>query len=181
MGTGRDCAEAGGATGDGAGAITAAAVSAAGKDAGIIGDRAADEETCRRLLSLNIKRCRSRLGLSQLNLAMELDISPNFLSDIETGKKWVSPHTLAELARALKIEIYELFKPPEAALEDEAALAARCLDDLSLALRTSVENAVRAAVDESLKNLRDYYGRAASGGGYGPVGASPAPEERSRG
>jgi transcriptional regulator with XRE-family HTH domain len=33
------------------------------------------------------------------------------LSDIENGKKWVSPTTLAKMADALEIEAYELLKP----------------------------------------------------------------------
>ncbi|GHV92916.1 hypothetical protein AGMMS50268_34190 [Spirochaetia bacterium] len=72
-----------------------------------------DESECRELLSRNIKLYRSRLGFSQLDLALELDISTTFLSDIETGKKWVSPKTLALIAKVLKVDIYELFKPGE--------------------------------------------------------------------
>jgi DNA-binding XRE family transcriptional regulator len=52
-----------------------------------------DEKNCRAILSQNIKRYRDRLGLSQLHLALELGISTTFLSDIETGKKWISAQT----------------------------------------------------------------------------------------
>jgi transcriptional regulator with XRE-family HTH domain len=69
-----------------------------------------DERECRELLSKNIKRFRNRLGLSQLNLALDLEMSTTFLSDIETGKKWVSARTLAQIAKALKIEIFEFFR-----------------------------------------------------------------------
>ncbi|GHV32955.1 hypothetical protein AGMMS4952_24320 [Spirochaetia bacterium] len=115
------------------------------------------EKECRRLFSHNIKRYRSRLGLSQLNLALNLDISPNFLSDIETGKKWVSPNTLVLLANALKIEIYELFKPEEAIPADTNAIISKCLDDVSASIRQSVERTVKQSIDESLKNIREYY------------------------
>ncbi len=70
-----------------------------------------DESKCRALLSRNIKQYRSRLGFSQLDLTLELDISTTFLSDIETGKKWVSPKTLAHIAKFLKVDIFEIFKP----------------------------------------------------------------------
>jgi transcriptional regulator with XRE-family HTH domain len=112
-----------------------------------------DEWECRALLSRNIKRFRSRLGLSQLNLSLELDISPNFLSDIETGKKWVSPNTLAQLAKVLKIEIYELFKPEEAVPADVSAALEKCLDDVSQTVRQSFER----SFEESLASLREYY------------------------
>ncbi|MDR2072470.1 MAG: helix-turn-helix domain-containing protein [Spirochaetaceae bacterium] len=74
----------------------------------------ADERTCRELLSRNIKRFRERLGFYQLDLSLELEISTTFLSDIETCQKWVSPRTLAKIARALKAEVYELFTPEDA-------------------------------------------------------------------
>jgi transcriptional regulator with XRE-family HTH domain len=69
-------------------------------------------------LSRNIKRFRERLGFSQLDLSLELEISTTFLSDIETCQKWVSPKTLAKIAKALKTEVYELFKPEDATHEE---------------------------------------------------------------
>jgi transcriptional regulator with XRE-family HTH domain len=59
-----------------------------------------DGKETQRLLSMNIKRFRNQQGLSQLTLATNLDISHNFLSDIETGKKWVSAKTLAHIAQS---------------------------------------------------------------------------------
>ena len=69
-----------------------------------------NEKELRGILSNNIKRCRSSKNLSQLALAEKLDISPNFLSDIERCKAWVSPNTLVKLASMLDIEPFELFK-----------------------------------------------------------------------
>jgi transcriptional regulator with XRE-family HTH domain len=116
-----------------------------------------NEAECRKLLSRNIKRYRSRLGLSQLGLALDLGISPNFLSDIETGKKWLSPHTLAQLAEALKIEIYELFMPEEVLSVDTNTIISKCLDDVSSSIRQSVERSVKQSVEESLENIRAHY------------------------
>lgn len=121
------------------------------------------EKECRSLLSMNIKRYRSRLGFSQLTLASELDISPNFLSDIETGKKWVSPDTLARLANALHIEIYDLFKPQQVPSDDITAIIAKYLDDVSLSIEKSIEEAVKQLVEQSLKNVREYYIHSPSG------------------
>ena len=69
-----------------------------------------DEQELRRILGNNIKRCRQKNNLSQLALAEKVDISTNFLSDIERCKAWVSPNTLVKLAAVLDIEPYELFK-----------------------------------------------------------------------
>ena len=118
-----------------------------------------DEKDCRALLSRNIKRFRNRLGLSQLHLALELGISTTFLSDIETGKKWVSAQTLAQLAKALKIEIYELFKPEQNIKDDVSAAVARHLDDVDEAFIKSIEEAVRPAVKRSLTKMRKFYSK----------------------
>ena len=116
-----------------------------------------NEKECRELLSRNIKRFRNRLGLSQLHLALELGLSTTFLSDIETGKKWVSAFTLAQIAKALKIDVYELFKPEKDISDDISEAVARYLDDVDETLITSIEKAVRPAVKKSLAKMRKYY------------------------
>jgi len=118
-----------------------------------------DEKDCRSILSRNIKRFRNRLGLSQLHLALELGISTTFLSDIETGKKWVSAHTLTLLAKALKIEVYELFKPELNIRDNVSSAVAKYLDDVDEAFVKSIEEAVRPAVKRSLSKMRRYYTR----------------------
>ena len=116
-----------------------------------------NEKDCRELLSRNIKRFRNRMGLSQLHLALELGISTTFLSDIETGKKWVSAQTLSQIAKALKIEVYELFKPEQTLRDDVSAAVAQYLDDVDEAIIKSIEEVVRPAVKKSIKKMRRYY------------------------
>lgn len=116
-----------------------------------------NEKDCRAILSRNIKRFRSRLGLSQLHLALELGISTTFLSDIETGKKWVSAQTLTRLAKALKIEVYELFKPEQNIRDDVSAAVAKYLDDVDDTFIKSIEEAVRPAVKKSIAKMRRFY------------------------
>jgi len=71
------------------------------------------EHELRAVLSANLKRYRGYLKLSQADLAEELGISIPFLSDVENGRKWISPTTFIKLANALKVEPYKLFKPVE--------------------------------------------------------------------
>ncbi|AEF85782.1 DNA-binding protein [Treponema primitia ZAS-2] len=70
-----------------------------------------NERDLRSILSLNIKKYRNYRKLSQAEFAEKIGISIPFLSDIENGKKWLSPRTLAKIASALNIEAYELLKP----------------------------------------------------------------------
>ena len=65
-----------------------------------------------KVLSGNIKLYRSQNKWTQAELAEKLNISINFLSDIETGKKWASPVNLVKIADLFGINAYELLKPP---------------------------------------------------------------------
>ena len=64
-----------------------------------------------KILSGNIKLYRGRYKWTQAELADKINISINFLSDIETGKKWASPTTLVKLAKVFNIKVYELLMP----------------------------------------------------------------------
>jgi transcriptional regulator with XRE-family HTH domain len=77
------------------------------------------EKDLRAILSQNIRKYRGYRKLSQADFAEKIDISIPFLSDIENGKKWVSPTTLIKMADALNIEAYELLKP-ETIIPDNA-------------------------------------------------------------
>ena len=77
------------------------------------------EKDLRAILSTNLRRYRNYQKFTQSEFAEKINISIPFLSDIENGKKWVSPNTLAKIADTLNIEVYELLKP-ETVLPDNA-------------------------------------------------------------
>ena len=66
-----------------------------------------------KILSSNIKLYRGRSKWTQAELAEKINISINFLSDMETGKKWASPTTLVKLAAVFNIKVYELLMPAD--------------------------------------------------------------------
>lgn len=65
----------------------------------------------RAVLGANLRYYRNFRGLTQAKLAEKLDISPNFVSDLENGKRWLSSDTLVNLSDTLDIAAYELLKP----------------------------------------------------------------------
>ena len=99
------------------------------------------EQELRELLAGNIKRYRARRDWTQLKLSEKLDISTNFLSEIENGKGWVSPLTLVKLASTLEVEVFELFKPiatgDTAQGSPETEKLKRFAKDMALALEAS--------------------------------------------
>jgi transcriptional regulator with XRE-family HTH domain len=101
------------------------------------------------ILGENLKKYRTFKGLSQVSLAGILEISPNFISDIEAGKRWVSSETMGNLAAALGVEAYEFLKPPQPKG-----------DELSAFIKSYTEKATAAAseaVVRSLDALRKQY------------------------
>ena len=112
-----------------------------------------DEAGLRSLLSQNIKRYRQRKGWSQAKLAEKMEISTNYLSDIETKRGWVSPFSLVKMANALEIEVFELFKPEETAPADVLHTVYKCLDDLSASLQVSFDKVLTDSIRKIKKSL----------------------------
>ena len=112
-----------------------------------------DEMDLRNLLSRNIKRFRHRKGWSQTKLAEKMDISTNYLSEIETGRGWISPYSLVKLANALEIEVFELFKSQETVPIDTVNMINKCLEDFSSLLRVSFEKSIADSMEKIQKNL----------------------------
>lgn len=68
-------------------------------------------EKIRQILAQNIKKRRDILGLSQEKLAEITDLSVQTINTIEGCRMWVSDKTVSQLAKALKIEVFQLFVP----------------------------------------------------------------------
>jgi len=104
------------------------------------------EAELRAILSANLKRYRNYRKFTQEEMAEKLEISIPFLSDVENGRKWVSPATLVKLADVLGIEPHELFKPEQ---------------DLSPAMKLTLDkwsDEVIDAVTKTVKNIQQHYG-----------------------
>jgi len=118
-----------------------------------------EEQALRDVLSANIKKYRQRRNLSQFALAAKIDISTNFLADIEAGNTWVSAQTLVKLAKAFNIAEYELLKPENVDNNEENQgeesqiknLITRFSQDLTEVLKDSTEKAVEHVRKEYLK------------------------------
>jgi transcriptional regulator with XRE-family HTH domain len=108
------------------------------------------EQALKDILKANIKKYRRRRNWSQFVLAAKIDISTNFLADIEAGNTWVSAQTLIKLAKAFEIEAYELLKPEKEGgnteqpqeTDGEKALIDRFSQDLTVVLQESIGKAV---------------------------------------
>jgi len=101
------------------------------------------EEEIRFVLGKNLKKLRNRRNWSQMKLAEKANISMNFLSEIERGNKWPHPDTLQNLAAALNVEVFELFRSENNTAENYAGeYMKRFSEDVVIAAEQAVKKAV---------------------------------------
>ena len=107
----------------------------------------------RTIFGSNLRKFRGCREWSQMELAEKADISMNFLSEIERGNKWPSSENLQNLANALGVEVYELFRPEN---ENDPGMG-KYMERFSKDVMIAVEESVK----KSLLNVKKRY-RAAS-------------------
>jgi transcriptional regulator with XRE-family HTH domain len=103
------------------------------------------ENELRTIVRTNIRRYRHFRQWTQAEFAEKLDISVNFLCDIENGKRWISPASMVKIAGILNIEPFELFKPADTPIPAVSALFSKYNDE------------VIEAVSSSLKRVFEYF------------------------
>jgi transcriptional regulator with XRE-family HTH domain len=111
------------------------------------------KEQVRTIFGSNLRKFRGSREWSQMELAEKADISMNFLSEIERGNKWPSPENLQNLADALGVEVYELFRPES---ENDPGMG-KYMERFSRDVMIAVEESVK----KSLLNVKKRYRTAA--------------------
>ena len=97
----------------------------------------------RALLSYNIKLHRGYHDWSQADLAEKANISITFLSSIERCVKWPYPDTIVKIAKALKVEEFELFRPKKPMIDETAVLIDRLVKDIASSVSKSIDKTYR--------------------------------------
>ena len=90
------------------------------------------------------------MGLSQEKLAELVALSDQTINDIEGCRTWVSDKTLVKIAKALKVEIYQLLFPKsEAEKLFPVRLPAEILQELRANLEKDMANRFEAVLVET--------------------------------
>ena len=114
-----------------------------------------DGKEIRILFGQNIRIFRNRRNWSQADLAESAEISLNFLSDIERGKKWPHPDTLSKLANALGIKVFELFLDENMPLSlDAKELMNRFVKDVSISINKSLSLSINQSIEYAKKQYK---------------------------
>jgi transcriptional regulator with XRE-family HTH domain len=101
-----------------------------------------DGQAIKATLGKNIKFLRFRREYSQAEIDKKADISIIFLSNIERGVKFPKPEVMSRIAKALEIEVFELFKA-DLVPEDNKETISRLSED--------IHRNISMAVDEVFK------------------------------
>jgi transcriptional regulator with XRE-family HTH domain len=96
------------------------------------------ENDLRMIVRTNIRRYRGFRQWTQAELAEKLDISVNFLCDVENGKRWISPASMVKIASVLNIEPFELFKPADSPPSVVSTLFSKYNDEVIEAVSSSL-------------------------------------------
>ena len=119
-----------------------------------------EEQALKDILRANIKKYRHRRNWSQFALAAKIDISTNFMTDIEAGNTWVSAQTLAKLAQAFEIEAFELLIPqkeePDGHTQQESDRNKELIDQFSQDLSIVLQETMKKSIDHVRKQYEIY-------------------------
>jgi transcriptional regulator with XRE-family HTH domain len=112
-------------------------------------------EKIRRILAQNIKSRRENLGLSQEKLAEAANLSVQTINTIEGCRMWVSDKSITRLARALDLEVFQLFVPYYANRNELKASSAAVLLELRQKVKSELDSLnlrLDADFNEALKS-----------------------------
>ena len=88
----------------------------------------------RKVLALNMKLYRKKLGISQAKLAEKANITDNYIALIETGKRFPSVSILERIAKVLQRDTIELFSLKQDDPAQRGALKSKILSDIEAIL-----------------------------------------------
>jgi len=109
-----------------------------------------DEVKLRKIMAANIKHYRANMSLTQEKLAEIIGVSDQTINDIEGCRTWVSDKTIVKLARALKVEAYQLLFPHnEAEKLYPTKVPANILQDLKNIIKDDLEKRFSEVITEN--------------------------------
>jgi transcriptional regulator with XRE-family HTH domain len=105
----------------------------------------------RQLFVVNMKKFRKREGLSQWALAERCNIAANYIGQIEMGRRFPSIEIIEQIAGALRVEPYLLFRDDSKLLPGEYQETREFLAALPVHLRRELSSQLLAAVEAGIE------------------------------
>ncbi|MCR4952809.1 MAG: helix-turn-helix domain-containing protein [Treponema sp.] len=96
-------------------------------------------------LSENLRKIRKSKGMTQLDLAIQCNISEAMIKNIELNRSWPSEKTLSQITTALEIDVYRLFLPLAIDFEKE--------QDIHRSVKDEITKCLKKYINEKLDSL----------------------------
>ena len=96
-------------------------------------------------LSENLRKIRKSKRMTQLDLAIQCNISEAMIKNIELNRSWPSEKTLSQITNALEIDIYRLFLPLAIDFEKE--------QDIHRSVKDEITKCLKKYINEKLDSL----------------------------
>ena len=93
-------------------------------------------------LAENLRKIRKNKKLTQFELAITCDLSEAMIKNIELNRSWPSEKTLTQITKALDIDIYKLFLPVAADLEQKK--------EIKMSIKEEIIKGIRRYIDRQL-------------------------------
>ena len=106
----------------------------------------------RRTFIQNLKYYRKVKGIRQLDLALEIGKSSNYINSIENGKYFPSPETIEQIAAILEIEPIRLFAQEPPASEEKSEKEIIDLGAMEAQLRELISQDITKVFAESQRS-----------------------------
>jgi transcriptional regulator with XRE-family HTH domain len=87
----------------------------------------------------NLARIRKKAGYSQLALSTEVDLTHNFINELEQGIKGASFETLARFSVVLRVPVHQFFEPLEEAPPHDDSRYPDAIDQLTTELHEIID------------------------------------------
>lgn len=109
------------------------------------------------LFITNLKMFRKQKNLRQIDLALEIGKSPNYINSIENGKYFPSPDTIEKICDCLEIEAAQLFieKKDDIFTSDKAVeLSQNLIEKLYTRLKDDLYQILKNDINEIFDSVK---------------------------
>lgn len=115
-------------------------------------------ENLRQVFINNLKYFRNKRNIRQLDLALEIGKSSNYINSIENGKYFPSPETIEQIANFLEVEPMQLFDRngcrENLVKNHTKTYASDLAENLYKKLSTDLHDFLKSDIEQALGNNR---------------------------
>jgi transcriptional regulator with XRE-family HTH domain len=99
----------------------------------------------------NLKEYRKKCGFTQAQLAEKVKVTSNYIGMLEMGRNFPATDLIERIAKALNIEMYELFVESLSPAKELEKLRHDIMLEVKKTITETVIQTVREAFDENIK------------------------------